>query len=204
MASAAKVTPREADSSADPRSVSRPPASVDQLTDRNIRTIVELGRAARATSSLGQRLATAVAAYCGSMTFVWIHVAWFTAWIVLNTSPWLARHPDPFPFTFLTLIVSLEAIFLSAFILISQSQENRLTEQRSQLDLQINLLTEQENTEMLKILRRVADKVGVAVDPDLDLAAFEAAIRPEKLAEQLEQATAQGDADRLSGSQPAG
>ena len=204
MSSAAKVTPREADSSADPRSVSRPPASVDQLTDRNIRTIVELERAARATSSLGQRLAAAVAAFCGSMTFVWIHVAWFAAWIFVNTSPWLARHPDPFPFTFLTLIVSLEAIFLAAFILISQSQENRLTEQRSQLDLQINLLTEQENTQMLKILRRVADKVGAAVDTDLELAAFEAATRPEKLAEQLEQATAQGDADRHSGTQPAG
>ena len=61
-------------------------------------------------------------------------------------------HFDPFPFTFLTLVVSLEAIFLSAFILISQNHETRLSERRNQLDLQINLLTEQENTKMLKLL----------------------------------------------------
>lgn len=204
MSSAAKAMPRKVHPSPEARPQSRVPASADQLTDQNIRTIVELERAARTTDDLGQRLAAAVAAFCGSMTFIWIHVAWFAAWIAVNTLPLLARHPDPFPFTFLTLIVSLEAIFLSAFILINQKLENRLTEQRSQLDLQINLLTEQENTEMLKMLRSIADKVGAVVDPAVDLAVLEATTRPEKLAEQLEQATAQADADRRSGTPPAG
>jgi uncharacterized membrane protein len=68
-------------------------------------------------------------------------------------------HFDPFPFTFLTLIVSLEAIFLSTFILISQNYETRLSERRNQLDLQINLLSEQE-TKMLRILERIAKRWG--------------------------------------------
>ena len=68
---------------------------------------------------------------------------------------------DPFPYTFLTLVVSLEAIFLSIFILISQNQETQLTERRKHLDLQINLLAEQENTKMLQLLIAISEKVGV-------------------------------------------
>jgi uncharacterized membrane protein len=93
------------------------------------------------------------------MTFVWVHIAWYSAWILVNSLPGI--HPfDPFPFTFLTFMVSLEAIFLSTFILISQNHETRLSELRNNLDLQINLLTEQENTKMLRMLERIAEKVG--------------------------------------------
>jgi uncharacterized membrane protein len=84
-----------------------------------------------------------------------------------------------------TLVVSLEAIFLSTFILISQNHETRLSERRNQLDLQINLLTEQENTKMLKLLERIAEKVGAVTNDDLTLQVLE----PEKLVEQIEKAT---------------
>lgn len=196
MPNAEQVTPRKAGAHADPRSSAEHRPTSDELTKQNIRTIVELELAVRSANSFGQRLAAWVAAFCGSMTFVWIHVGWFAAWIILNTSPLLSRHPDPFPFTFLAVIVSLEAIFLSAFILNSQSQENRLTERRSHLDLQINLLTEQENTKMLKMLRSIADKVGADIDNDPDLAVLEESTRPEKLIEQIEEATARDDKRR--------
>jgi uncharacterized membrane protein len=62
--------------------------------------------------------------------------------------------------------VSLEAIFLSTFILISQNHETRLSERRNQLDLQVNLLSEQENTKMLTIIARIAKKLGVRTDDD--------------------------------------
>lgn len=93
---------------------------------------------------------------------------WFAAWIIINTVPGV-DHFDSFPFNFLTLIVSLEAIFLSTFILISQNHETRVSERRNQLDLQINLLTEQENTKMLTLLGRIAEKVGVKIDDDPSL-----------------------------------
>jgi len=116
--------------------------------------------------------------------FVWVHMIWFGAWVILNVLPGIP-HFDLFPFTFLTLVVSLEAIFLSTFILISQNHQTRLSERRNQLDLQINLLTEQENTKMLKLLERIAEKVGAVTNDDLTLQVLE----PEKLVEQIEKAT---------------
>jgi uncharacterized membrane protein len=124
------------------------PSTVEDMTERNVQTIVRLEEAAKA-----------VANFCGSMPFVWAHLIWFAGWTIINIAPGI-RHFDPFPFNFLTLIVSLEAIFLSTFILISQNHERRLSERRNQLDLQINLLTEQENTKMLTLLGRIANKVG--------------------------------------------
>jgi len=117
-------------------------------------------------------------------------VIWFAGWTIINIAPGI-RHFDPFPFNFLTLIVSLEAIFLSTFILISQNHETRLSERRNQLDLQINLLTEQENTKMLTLLGRIAEKVGVKIDDDPSLQVLEQATRPEQLVDQIEEATKQ-------------
>jgi uncharacterized membrane protein len=129
-------------------------------------------------------IAEAIARFCGSMTFVWVHVIWFGAWIILNIIPGI-KHIDPFPFTFLTLVVSLEAIFLSTFILISQNHDTKISERRNHLDLQINLLSEQENTKMITMLQQIAEKVGVHVeDPNLEVLSEET--QPEKLAELIE------------------
>jgi uncharacterized membrane protein len=89
-------------------------------------------------------------------------------------------------------MVSLEAIFLSTFILISQNHETRLSERGNQLDLQINLLTEQENTKMLRMLERIAEKVGANTADDPSLQVLDQATNPERLVEQIEQASAQG------------
>ena len=97
-------------------------------------------------------------------------------------------HFDPYPFTFLTLCVSLEAIFLSSFILIAQNYEMRITERRNQLDLQINLLAEQENTTMLQLLDRMARKMGLYEEDDPEIQVLEQATRPETLARQIEDA----------------
>jgi uncharacterized membrane protein len=113
-----------------------------------------------------------------------------SGWIIINIIPGVG-HFDPFPFTFLTLVVSLEAIFLSTFILISQNHETRLSERRNQLDLQINLLTEQENTKMLTLLARIAKKVGARRDDDPHLQVLEQATQPEKLVDQIEETTKQ-------------
>jgi uncharacterized membrane protein len=160
------------------------------MTERNVQTIVQLEEAARANRSGSDRIAGAIAKFCGSVSFVWAHVILFAAWLILNIIPGI-DHFDPFPFTFLTLIVSLEAIFLSTFILISQNLEMRLSERRNQLDLQINLLTEQENTKMLTILERIAERVGAKTDDDPSLQVLEQATQPEKLVDQIEEAQGQ-------------
>jgi uncharacterized membrane protein len=88
--------------------------SAEQLTEQNVETVTRLEQAARDQRTPSDCLAEKIASFCGSMRFVWVHVAWFGGWILLNLIPGIP-HIDPFPFTFLTLIVSLEAIFLSTF-----------------------------------------------------------------------------------------
>jgi uncharacterized membrane protein len=163
------------------------PHTVEDLTKQNVHTIVELEETAKANRDKTDRMADAIAQFCGSFTFVWVHLIWFIAWIVINLIPGLPKF-DPYPFTFLTLVVSLEAIFLSTFILISQNHDARISERRNHLDLQINLLTEQENTKVLKLLQNIAEKVGANLQDDPSLQVLEQSTRPEKLVKQIEEA----------------
>ena len=163
----------------------RRPRSVADVTRENVMAMRKLDELAVAKRTVADRIAEFVARFCGSITFVWIHAAWFAAWLLWNAVPGL-WHFDPYPFTFLTLCVSLEAIFLSSFILISQNYEMRISERRSHLDLQINLLAEQENTKMLQLLDRMARKMGLYEEDDPEIQVLEQATRPEMLARQIE------------------
>jgi len=159
--------------------------SVDHLTQRNVELIRQLEKSAKQERKRSDLVAEAIANFCGSMTFVWVHVVWFGAWVGINIAPGI-RHLDPFPFTFLTLVVSLEAIFLSTFILISQNHDTKISERRNHLDLQINLLSEQENTKMLALLQAIAVKVGADLDHDPHLQALSEDTEPEKLVQQIQ------------------
>ena len=159
--------------------------SVEELTEQNVDKVSQLEESAREQRTSTDRMAEAIANFCGSMTFVWVHVVWFGGWIVLNLIPGVP-HFDQFPFTFLTLVVSLEAIFLSTFILISQNLETRISERRSHLDLQLNMLSEQENTKMIVMLHAIAAKVGADLTQDPHLKALSEETQPERLIEQIE------------------
>jgi uncharacterized membrane protein len=165
----------------------QPKACADDLTRENVQSMRRVEEAALANRSRADRMAAFIARFCGSMPFVWLHVFAFGCWISFNSWPGLV-HFDPYPFTFLTLVVSLEAIFLSSFILISQNYELRISDRRNQLDLQINLLTEQENTKMIQMLERIAKKVGADTAGDPDIRILKEATDPEKLVAQIEQA----------------
>lgn len=162
------------------------PRSVEDLTATNVKTIAELERAAEQKCSRSDRIASAITSFCGSMAFVWVHVVFFTVWIAWNTMG-SAKPIDPYPFTFLTLIVSLEAIFLSTFIMIAENRQSRLAERRSHLDLQINLLSEQENTKMLQLLTSIAKKLEVDDGSDPSVAVLEQATRPDALLQQIDE-----------------
>lgn len=164
-----------------------PRVCADDLTRDNVQSMRRVEEAALANRSRADRMAAFIATFCGSMWFVWLHVVFFALWLSFNTVPGL-HHFDPYPFTFLTLVVSLEAIFLSSFILISQNYELRISERRNQLDLQINLLTEQENTKMIQMLERIAQKVGADTAGDPDIGILKETTDPEKLIAQIEQA----------------
>jgi uncharacterized membrane protein len=160
--------------------------SVDQLTQRNVEAVLQLEKAAKEQRTRSELIAERIANFCGSMRFVWVHVIWFSGWVFFNLMPGI-KHIDPFPFTFLTLVVSLEAIFLSTFILISQNHDTQISERRNHLDLQINMLSEQENTKMIQMLQAIAAKVGVDLSRDSDLEQLRQETQPEKLVQQIEQ-----------------
>lgn len=163
------------------------PGSVEQLTRHNIETILELEKAGKEKLTTVDRLAKAIAKFGGSMGFVAVNLIVVTGWILFNTFMPETSHFDPFPFSLLSLVASLEAIFLSTFILISQNQDAALAEQRNQLELQINLLTEQENTKMLAMLKLIANKLDIDVSQDPDVDVLEQATEPEQLAKQIKQ-----------------
>jgi len=156
--------------------------SIEELTAQNVHAVVKIEAAAHASRSTADCVADRITGFCGSMAFVWTHVAWFSGWIAANALPDVRF--DPFPYSFLTLVVSLEAIFLSTFILISQNRQARIADRRNLLDLQIDLLAEQESTTALKYLREIARAVGAQID-ERETQALETPTSPDSLAEQI-------------------
>jgi len=124
----------------------------DQKYPRMIlrRQIAALGRRRRGRE---ERAADLITTFSGSMQFVYLHVIWFTVWIVLNVT--IVRF-DPYPFGLLTLVVSLEAIFLSTFVLLSQNREAARQDLRSEIDFETNVLSE-------VWLEAVAARLGIDV-----------------------------------------
>jgi len=114
--------------------------------------------------TLGDKLADELTRFAGSMTFVYVHTFWFGVWIIINVGGLgLGLAFDKYPFGLLTLIVSLEAIFLSTFVMISQNRQAKAAEIRSALDYQTNVKAEAEIELMLTALDRIASKQGVDI-----------------------------------------
>ena len=145
------------------------PAGIPEPAARNIEAIAALEREALDDRSRLDKFTDAVTAAAGSPIFIVGHAVWFAGWIVLNMT---RDHPfDPYPFGLLMLIVSLEAIFLSAAVLMTQNHMQRVADKRAHLDLQVNLLAEQELTTMLKMLTQISQRLGVevaAADPSVE------------------------------------
>ncbi len=129
---------------------------------KNISTILELEKQAVEKRSRAEHIADKITSVAGSTPFIILHVCWFAAWILLNGSviPGM-RAFDPFPFSFLTLMVSLEAIFLTLLVLMSQNRMTKEADKRAHLDLQINMLDEQETTVILRMVQKIGKHLGL-------------------------------------------
>jgi uncharacterized membrane protein len=125
----------------------------------NVETIAKLEADAASNQGPLHRVSSRISRFTGSAWFVVSHVAWFGGWVAANM---MTPHPvDPYPFTFLTFLVSLEAIFLSSFVLISQNQMEQQAHRRAALDLQINLLAEKEMTKVLSGVMAIGAYLGI-------------------------------------------
>ena len=160
--------------------------ALSKIIERNIRTIIHLRTKAARERSLQSRIADIITSFSGRMVFVYVHIIWFGAWVLLNTGRFGLRPVDPFPYGLLTMIVSLEAIFLSTFVLISQNRMGEETERRADLDLHIGLLTEHELTRVLQMLDAVQDKLGIVDHANSDLADLEMETKPEDVLAEIQ------------------
>jgi uncharacterized membrane protein len=153
--------------------------ALSNVLERNIRTILRLRAQADRARGLQDRIADAITNFSGHLVFVYVHILWFGGWILMNTGSFGVKPFDPFPYGLLTMVVSLEAIFLSTFVLISQNRLGEDAENRADLNLQIALLTENEVTRVLQMLDAIQDKMGIENDQDKTLLDLEKDIRPE-------------------------
>jgi uncharacterized membrane protein len=153
---------------------------------QNVRRLAEQRRAEDARRSWSEHAADWMTRWTGSMTFLWLHAIWFALWIAVNQELTPLPSFDPFPYGLLTTTVSLEAIFLSTFVLISQNRQSAWTDRQSKLDLQINLLTEHEMTKALKLLQALSERLDVKADGMDDISELTQEVTPEKVLQDLE------------------
>ncbi len=155
------------------------------VLDRNIRTLQERRRRERAGAGPQEKIAEAITRFSGSMVFVYVHLVFVAAWVAVNVGllPVVPRF-DP-TFVVLATVASVEAIFLSTFVLISQNRAAAAADRRADLDLQINLLAEHEITQLIALTRAIALRLEMpeAANPVLDEAARDVA--PERVLEEI-------------------
>ena len=134
----------------------------EKPSDRNIRTIARLEEEVLHSRSRADRLAWAITRAVGSGGSVLFHVAWFAIWAWVNSPELSGATPfDPFPFTVLTTLVSVEVIFLSVIVLLNQNRMAIEADKRAHLNLQIDLLAERELTVILRMQRELTQHFGI-------------------------------------------
>lgn len=130
--------------------------------EENVQAIKRWEKTILLARSKAEQVSDWIACTAGSGPVLALHVVWFGAWVTVNAGAVRGIRPfDPFPFPFLTMTVSLEAIFLALFVLASQNRLTRQADKRSHLDLQIDLLAEREMTAVLQLLQDIAQHLAV-------------------------------------------
>ena len=142
---------------------------IAQITRQNIENILCAEEKRRAGTRLVYQWVGKVTQACGTVGFLVANAILFAAWIAFNE--WVVAF-DPYPYTFLLFGVSLEAIFLSVLILISQNMDAAESERRHHLDLQMNLLSEREITALMRLVVEMADKLDIADEKTQEVRAF--------------------------------
>jgi uncharacterized membrane protein len=139
----------------------------DAQVQKNIESIMRLDKDTSRQRSIAEHLADKITTFAGSTPFIIFHIVWFAGWILVNLRLIPGVSPfDPFPFSFLTLVVSLEAIFLALLVLKSQNRMTKEADKRAHIDLQINMLAEQEGTKILNMIQRIGNHLGLEEEID--------------------------------------
>jgi uncharacterized membrane protein len=159
---------------------------MNRVLERNIDALLARQQRAARARSLQERLAAAITRFTGSLYFVYLHLAAVLVWVFINAGWTPLPKFDP-TFVLLATIASVEAIFLSAFVLMTQNRMQADVDRRADLDLQISLLTEHELTRLAKLISDVADRMGIAQSADPELQEIKRDIAPESVLDKLDE-----------------
>jgi uncharacterized membrane protein len=161
-------------------------AEMAQIVERNIRALLDRQKEAERNKTREEKIADTITRFTGSMAFVYIHLTLFGLWICWNLG-WLGLKPFDPSFVVLAMEASVEAIFLSTFVLISQNRMAAQADKRANLDLQVSLLGEHEITRLLTLVSAIAKKMDIAEGHDPELQELSQDVHPEKVLDTMEQ-----------------
>jgi uncharacterized membrane protein len=162
------------------------PSGLSPVLERNIRALQLRRERDEKGATAEERIAEAITRFTGSMRFVYLHLAFFGFWIVANLG-WLPGVPSWDPsFVVLAMMASVEAIFLSTFVLISQNRMAAAADKRADLDLQVSLLAEHEVTRLVTLVSGIADRMGVRTEADAELDEITQDVAPEAVLDEIE------------------
>src|SRR5438067_10353815 len=162
------------------------PPGLGTVLERNIRALQQRRAREEEQATFEERLAGRITTFTGSMGFVYVHLAVFGLWIGVNVGivPGIQEF-DP-SFVILAMAASVEAIFLSTFVLISQNRMATAADKRAELDLQISLLTEHEVTKLVALMSAIADRLGVETEVDAEVDELKQDVAPEAVLDELD------------------
>jgi uncharacterized membrane protein len=159
------------------------------VLERNIQTLCRRRALEAAAASWEERIADAMTRFTGSMLFVYLHIALFGSWIVANLGWIPGIQPWDETFVVLAMIASVEAIFLSTFVLITQNRMAAAADKRADLDLQISLLAEHEISKLAMLTSAIASHLGVESNVEQDVADAKQEVAPDKVLDKIEAVT---------------
>ena len=159
---------------------------VAQVVERNIRTLLERRHREEHARGAQEKIADAVTTFAGNMKFVYINLFIFGFWIIANLPGSPLPHFDP-TYVRLAVFASVEAIFLSTFVLISQNRMTEIADQRADLDLQISLLAEYEVTRLIGLVQEIAAKMDIKQSEDPELGELKKDVAPEHVLDVMEE-----------------
>ncbi|MGI8419697.1 MAG: DUF1003 domain-containing protein [Candidatus Levyibacteriota bacterium] len=155
---------------------------------QNIEDLIALEKRDRIGMNVSDRIASHITSFSGSMLYVFLHVGWFGIWIIWNMGFFNLKPFDPFPFSLLTMMVSLEAIFLSAFVLISQNQQALQADKRAKVDMEINMIAERENTVLIEMIAQIHQHLKIQGKDKAEIIQLKKRTKVNKLAQQIDKA----------------
>ena len=156
------------------------------VVDRNIAALVRRRQQQKVSGGLQDRIADAITRFAGSMRFVYLHLLIYGGWIVVNLG-WVpvVRPFDP-TFVVLAMVASVEAIFISTFVMISQNRMAAMADRRADLDLQISLLGEHEITKLVTLVAEIAKRMDIPAAQDPELDELSKNVSPERVLDRIE------------------